>query len=196
MKRKDPICNACSPPGQPPVNMDLVFESKVEGLDTFRFTCPTCGGVVNLQTKQTPNGVMVRQVALDGSAREYKPWDSYQLRQNSAQGFDRSFDLTEEITPVFSVNRLDGFQAQRAQQQAAQAQHQQQVMARMHPQQIAAYQQQLALAQARAAAVARQGYQPVQQPVAYTLGQHANPVLLNQQELRRRMLGLPPLRRR
>lgn len=223
---QDPICHKCSPPNGAAVSMDLAFEAKVQGLDTYRFVCPTCGGVTNLQTMKAPNGeTLVRQVALNGNAEEYRPEDAHVLDgarkvmgkdgkagwvvQDAAK-HNRRFDLTEEVTPAFSIfspkraREIMERHGLRQQQAAAQATPQQAA------QQQAAQQQYLASmiqAQQHAQAMARAGYQPVPgvngmparaympplaQQVAYTLGQHPHAIMPpDPNALRRRVLGLP-----
>jgi hypothetical protein len=213
-RKKDPVCHKCSPPGEYPVHLDLAWHGQIEGIDTYSWVCPNCAGLVNLQTMRNPQTgeMMVRQVALNGDPREYKPHDSFKLQVNSAQGWDRSFDLTDEISPAFSIanplqmqampgsffnQQLQGRVPQPARpaqpapmqpHPALVARHQQAIQ-----QQRAAYQQQLAAAQANAAAQAQAGYQPLRQQVAYTLGNHPQPIRPpSPNEMRRRVLGLPP----
>lgn len=200
---QDPVCHKCSPPGQPQVAMDLAFQCKVQGYDTYRFVCPSCGGIVNIQAAKAPNGEsMVRQVALSGKDDEYRPDDAHKLdgarrlgragewQVASQATYNRRFDLTGEITPAFSVARLSGLQGYGVPQPGGR----QQAQAPTAEQQ-AAYMASMAQAQQYAAMMAAQGYRPVpgtiQQPVAFTLGQHPQAAQLDPNALRRRILGLP-----
>jgi len=198
-QERDPLCHSCSQGGAE-IEMDLVFQCQVEGFPTFRFSCPKCTGVVNLQR----NGRMVRQIILNGSAIEYKPWESWKLG-------DQTIDLRGEIKETFSLGA--GMTPEHRAQYYRAAQDFNRVMAgRVRPpqgqtNQQAAFNQ--AQAQYRAAAeaqaryyqaqVAQTGYTPVrmhQQPVAYTLGNGPQAIHQDPNELRRRILGLPPQRRR
>lgn len=205
-RKKDPVCHKCSPPGQHQVHLDLAWHGQVEDVDTYSWVCPSCAGMVSLQTMRSPQTgqMMVRQVALNGDPTEYKPADSFKLQVASAQGWERQFDLTDEISPAFAIANPQVMQAMPGsffhQQmngrvpQPARPVHPTQMQ--QHPaivqQQQAAYQQQLAQAHAHALALQQHGYQPLRQPVAYTLGQHPQPVQpLHPNEMRRRVLGLP-----
>lgn len=200
-RKKDPVCHKCSPPGQHPVHLDLAWHGQIEGIDTFSWVCPSCSGQVNLQTMRNPQTgqMMVRQVALNGDPREYKPADSFRLQVQSAQGWERKFDLTDEISPAFSIasprvmQQMPGsFFNQQMQSAGVQPGHASAGMVPASPAQQAAYQAQLRAAQVQAAQVAAAGYRPLNQPVAYTLGNHPQPVMPpHPNEMRRRVLGLP-----
>lgn len=89
--------------------MDLAWTGQVQGDDTFRWVCPSCGKITNLQTRKGPNGkVQVRQVSLNGDSHEFVPHDSFRLQVNSATGWEREFDLTGEIEPAFAIAKVRG----------------------------------------------------------------------------------------
>jgi len=203
-RKSNPVCHTCS------VEMDLCTQFKVEDVDTFRFSCHRCGGVVNLQHMRKNGENLVRQIALNGASDEYRPFDSHRLQKNSSKGYDKEFDLREEVNPAYSCGAGMKATHRAAFAQAAAAYNS--YMGGMHntngvPVNSAAYAAQAAQMRAAAQAQARfyqaqmqqQGYVPINQyhqPVGMTLGNHPRPVVPNPNDMRRRMLGMPLGRRR
>ena len=204
-RESNPICHQCS------AEMDLCTQFQVEGVDTFRFSCHRCGGVVNLQHCKRNGQDMVRQIALNGASDEYRPYDSHRLQENSAAGYDKQFDLRGDINPAYSCGAGMKADHRAAFARAAAAYNSYMNGMGSVPQggsvNSAAYAAQAAQMRAAAMAQARfyqaqmsqQGYVPVnqyKQPVGMTIGRHSNPVVPNPNEMRRRMLGMPLGRRR
>jgi hypothetical protein len=180
--------------------MDLAWHGQVQGVDTFRWLCPSCAGIVNLQTMKNPQtgASMVRQVALNGDPSEYAPADSVKLLANSASGWDREYDLTDEITPAFSISPTQGVAHMPG--SFFQGQLQQRVPGAVVPQparpvvpaQLPPHPYLAQIAQAQVAYPPGHPAGAIHQQVAYTLGEHSDPVPIpDPNELRRRILGLP-----
>lgn len=151
--------------------MQELFQCTVQGVPTFRFQCPGCGGIANVQVQ----GNHMRQVNLNGNVNEYRP-----------NGI-RPGDMVDHRTlhqPAYSLGS-----GMSAQQRAAYSQLRHAMAAQGQPMQPMA-QQPMVPGYGPQPPVSPYG-QPLRQPVAYTLGQHPQAVQpLPHDQLRRRIMGI------